>query len=321
MWDENAHHVDDLRRVELPQPFDIVRTLGHTGPVSSRLAGIALVLGLALTGCATAMPSASPTSSVATSPTPSPAPVPPSTPDATPTPSPDPTTEAPPSPTEATAPLAGKVVVVDPGHQGKTTQAMLSEQVPAGNGRTKPCQASGTATNDGYPEHTHNWDVAVRLADLLRAEGATVVMTREDDTGTGPCVDARAAIVNEAHADLLVSIHADGAAAGSRGFHIIISTTMVGGADVEAASKAFALTVRQEFEDITGMPRSTYIGGGTALSPRDDIAGLNLIEHPGIMLEAGNMRNATDAALLTDPDFRQKEAEALASAVTKTLSG
>lgn len=114
------------------------------------------------------------------------------------------------------------VVVLDPGHNGGNAAASteINRLVPAG-GITKPCNTTGTQTNAGYAEHAFTLDVAQRSAELLRARGMTVVLTRADDVGVGPCIDQRAAIANAAGATLTVSIHADGAAAGVRGFHVI----------------------------------------------------------------------------------------------------
>ena len=67
-----------------------------------------------------------------------------------------------------------------------------------GGGFTEPCDTAGTTDRAGYPEHAFNFDVATRLAGLLTAGGATVVLTRPTDTGVGPCVDVRAAIGNAA---------------------------------------------------------------------------------------------------------------------------
>ena len=217
-------------------------------------------------------------------------------------------------------PLTGRVIVVDPGHNGTYRAAINTRQVPAGRGWKKPCNSSGTAAVSGYSEHRFNWDVARLLIGELRSRGARVVLTRPDDKGTGPCVNERAAIGNRAGADLVVSIHADGnRSAKARGFHIILSTQMLGGDGVEAASKRIALILRETIQIETGMPRSTYIGHGTALSPRTDIAGLNLSKVPGVMLEAGNMHHPEDAALLSSPEFRVRLARAVADGAAKAL--
>jgi len=44
----------------------------------------------------------------------------------------------------------------------------------------------------GYPEHKFNWDVALRVGELLLANGVNAKLTRTNDTGVGPCVDAAA---------------------------------------------------------------------------------------------------------------------------------
>jgi len=224
------------------------------------------------------------------------------------------------SPHPTTAPLAGRLVVIDPGHNGVWTRREL-RKVPSGNGRTKPCNSSGTATNDGYPEHAYNWAQAKALAAALRARGARVLLTRPDDHGEGPCVNLRSTLANDERADVLVSIHADGSfASGARGFHVIVSTTMAGGSAVEKASLALARTLRHALESGTPMPRSTYIGGGSALSLRSDLGTLNLSRRTAVMLEMGNMRNARDARLLRSASFREKAAEALADGLVAALT-
>ncbi len=109
----------------------------------------------------------------------------------------------------AAADLAGKVIVLDPGH-GAAADGPLTRQVPTGRGGTKDCQTTGTATDAGFPEHTFTWDVALLVQDMLTQRGATTSMSRADDTGPAPCVDQRAAAANAAHPDAIVSIHGDG---------------------------------------------------------------------------------------------------------------
>ena len=62
----------------------------------------------------------------------------------------------------APANIAGMIVFLDPGHNG-SNDASISRQVPTGRGGTKDCQASGTSTDDGYPEHTFTWDTTLRI--------------------------------------------------------------------------------------------------------------------------------------------------------------
>jgi len=215
--------------------------------------------------------------------------------------------------------LAGRLIVIDPGHNGVWTKK-LGKLVPSGNGRKKACNSSGTATNSGYAEHAYNWAQANTLAEELRARGAEVLLTRSDDSSQGPCVNLRSTLANARGADVLISLHADGSySKKARGFHVIISTTMVGGAALEAESKALAKDLRSALETGTAMPRSTYIGKGTALSPRSDIATLNLSKRVAVMMEMGNMRHPKDAALLKSAKFRTQAAVALADGIASYL--
>jgi N-acetylmuramoyl-L-alanine amidase len=212
--------------------------------------------------------------------------------------------------------LKGKVVVLDPGHNGGK---VLGYQVKIGNG-SKSCDTSGTATDAGYTEHAYTWDVANRLKKLLVSQGAKVVMTRHNDTGSGPCVTERAAIGNNAHADAAISIHADGTETTSpHGFHVIEPKPVPGYNDgIIAPSKRLGTDVRNAYKAGTGIPYSTYTGVN-GVTVRDDLGGLNLSTVPKIFIETGNMKNPEDAAKLSSGPFRQRIAVALAAGLTKYL--
>lgn len=216
--------------------------------------------------------------------------------------------------------LTGRTVVVDPGHNGVNAPGILNKQVPAGGGRTKICNTTGTG-NSRQSEHALTWAVGSALAADLRGRGAIVILTRPDDSGVGPCVNERASIGNRHHADLQISVHADGNdSSRARGFHIIRSTAMSGGAGIASTSADLATRLRDAMST-TGMPRSTYLGGREAITPRTDIAGLNLSTIPAAMVEMGNMTHPTDAALLSSPTFQTRVAHALADAVEGQLTG
>ena len=216
--------------------------------------------------------------------------------------------------------LAGLTIVLDPGHNGGNAAQprRLNTLVPAGGFR-KPCNTAGAQTNAGYPEHAFTWDVVNRAAALLKAAGATVVLTRHSDTGFGPCVNQRAAIGNAAHADAVVAVHADGAASGAYGFHVIAPGLAPDGGNRAILSRSWTLAqdLRQAFHTVSGEPYSTYVSGG--LTRRTDLAGLNLSRVPAIFIECANMRNAADAARLTSPAWRQKAAAGIVAGVTAFL--
>ncbi|BBY33395.1 N-acetylmuramoyl-L-alanine amidase [Mycolicibacter minnesotensis] len=221
-------------------------------------------------------------------------------------------------PLSSAAPVAGMIVFLDPGHSGAGDPAALSRQVPNGRGGTKNCQTSGTATNSGYPEHSFTWDTTLRIRQALTAAGVRTAMSRGDDTGPAPCVDARAAAANTLHPNAIVSIHADGGPANGHGFHVNYSAPPLNPAQ-EGPAVRLAQVMRGQLQ-AAGIPPANYIGTD-GLKGRADLAGLNLAEYPSVLVELGNMKNASDAALMESPAGRQRYADAVARGVVGFLSG
>ncbi|WP_443056413.1 N-acetylmuramoyl-L-alanine amidase [Streptomyces sp. MUM 178J] len=230
-----------------------------------------------------------------------------------------------PSPSSS-QPLAGKTVVIDPGHNPGNFDhpREIAEQVDIGT-NSKDCDSTGTASNDGYREAEFTLDVSRRLRDLLEKQGATVKLTQDDDRPYGPCIDERARIGNEAEADAVLSVHADGSASGNRGYHLILPALVKeGGADtsqIVGPSRELGEHIAEEFGQATGTEPSNYVGGGTGLHVRDDLGGLNLSTVPKVFIECGNMRDAKDLALLESPEWRQKAAQGMANGITAFLAG
>jgi N-acetylmuramoyl-L-alanine amidase len=202
----------------------------------------------------------------------------------------------------APANIAGMIVFLDPGHNG-SNDASISRQVPTGRGGTKDCQASGTSTDDGYPEHTFTWDTTLRIRQSLTALGVRTAMSRGDDTGLGPCVDERAALAN--------ALHPTG-----RGFHVLYSSPPLNQAQAGPAVQ-FAQIMRDQLT-ASGFVPSTYTGSN-GLDPRSDIAGLNLAQFPSILVELGNMKSPVDSALMKTPEGRQKYADAVVRGIAGFL--
>ena len=209
--------------------------------------------------------------------------------------------------------------MLDPGHNGANGShpSIINALVDAGFGQTKPCNTTGTETNDGYPEHAFTWAVANEVKGLLEAQGVTVVMTRNSDDGVGPCVNVRAAVGNDQNADAVVSIHGDGAAAGDHGFYAMTSQRAPNGADMAARSLELAGAVRDALVN-AGLSTSNYVGSD-GLWTRDDLGGLNLSLRPTTMIEMGNMRNADDADLMNSEEGHQQMAAAIAQGIVGFL--
>ena len=219
----------------------------------------------------------------------------------------------------APAPKIKRTVLLDPGHNGgnATHPAEINKKVPDGRGGTKPCNTTGTATDDGYPEHKFTWDVALRVGELLIANNVNVKLTRTNDTGVGPCVNVRGEMAQRFNADAEISIHADGAPPSGKGFHVAYPRPALNGAQ-GAPSLALATALRDALRG-AGLPESTYLGKA-GLAPRADLAGLNTSKRPVALVECANMRNPDEAVTVSNPAGRQRYAQAITVAILAWLS-
>jgi len=223
------------------------------------------------------------------------------------------------SPGTHTARARERTILLNPGHNGGNSAhpEAMAKQVPDGRGGTKACDTSGTSTDAGYPEHAFNWDVALRVRGLLNANGINVVLSRDNDTGVGPCVDVRGELAARVNADAAVSIHADGASPGGHGFHVAYPNPARNAAQ-GAPSVAMATELRDALRG-AGLSISTYLGQD-GLAPRADLAGLNLSQRPAALVECANMRNAQEAATVSNPTGRQLYAQAITNGILNWLA-
>jgi N-acetylmuramoyl-L-alanine amidase len=218
-----------------------------------------------------------------------------------------------------TGTLAGVVVAIDPGHNGLngTDPSYINSLI--WNGREQEtCDTTGTQTDGGYTEAQFNFRVAMFLRADLVHDGARVVMTRASNHGVGPCVTRRAQILNRSHANVAIDIHADGGPPSGRGFAVLEPVPDGPNDKVIAPSERFGSDVRWALLRYTQMPVSSY-DGADGISYRNDLAGLNLTRVPKVLIECGNMRNATDAALLVSATFQRRIAHALEAAIIRYL--
>ena len=220
----------------------------------------------------------------------------------------------------ASKPLAGKVVGIDPGHNGDNGADPAYINQIIWNGReSETCDTTGTQTASGYTEAKFNFNVARYLRADLRAEGARVVMTRTSNHGVGPCVNRRARIIDNAHANVAIDIHADGGPVWGRGFTVLEPIADGPNDRVIRSSERFGNDLRAAMLQDTSMPVSNYYGSN-GIQFRNDLAGLNLTTVPKVLIECGNMPNATDASLLTTPRFQRQLAATFNTAILTFLA-
>ncbi len=217
-------------------------------------------------------------------------------------------------------PLTGTVIAIDPGHQlGNSNPkfAAKMKQTRFNGSIVKSCNTTGTATNAGLPEATFTWKVANKLKSLLQAQGAQVHLTRDVNSRSawGPCVWDRGGFGEKVNADLMVSIHGDGAPAKGRGFHVIAPVSIKGWSnDIAKPSRVLANAL------ITGMRQAgatptTYLS--SPLSIRRDQSTLNFSNVPAVIVELGNMRNKQDAQKMSSPSGQLQYARELAAGISR----
>lgn len=180
--------------------------------------------------------------------------------------------------------LDGVVIVLDPGHGGSD---------------------SGAVGDKGAYEKSVNLDITLRAAKLLRSVGATVILTRDDDTKI--IVDDRAALANKKGADLFVAVHCNSAdAREANGTETIYGN---------AQSQPLAIVMQQALVD--GLKRKDR-------SAREDVRGLCVLRSckmPSVLLEIAFISNKEEEKLLASPQFCQRSAEAILDGLLRyTLS-
>jgi N-acetylmuramoyl-L-alanine amidase len=223
-----------------------------------------------------------------------------------------PTTTSEPATTSTTNWLAGKVVVIDPGHQAHSDSAL--EPIGPGASQKKAKVSSGTASpTTGTPESAVALAVGLKLRDALEAKGITVVMTR-----TTQNVDIsnsqRAKLANQAHADLAIRLHCDGSTQSSaHGLFTLYPASIKGWTDdIAVVSKQAASIIQAAVIDTTGAQ-------DRGLQERSDLTGFNWSDVPDVLMEMGFMTNAAEDKQLESGTYQDKIVQGLVNGIVEFL--
>lgn len=173
-----------------------------------------------------------------------------------------------------------------------------------------PQNPNAGAEGNGYREQDLVFRIGVELADILRAEGYDVRLSRPTaDTQLGTSnATALAARVNEANdwgADYFISLHANASElAGASG-----SEALVFNLNSEAAE--LAEDILEELSDTTGLPNR-------GVTQRMNLYVLRRTRMPAVLVELGFITNPGDAALMANSP--QLFSLGVANGITEYLS-
>ena len=180
--------------------------------------------------------------------------------------------------------LAGKIIVVDPGH----------------GAHDKGCHY-GTLN-----EKDLTLSMGLKLGAKLAAAGANVIMTRQTDVFI-PLM-TRSTISNQSHANLFISCHinstGEGGATGQSGtivFHHINNRV----------AQVLAECIQHEIARVSGLPSVGPWSDGKIYT-----TGFSVLRHtyaPAVLIEMGFINNARDRARMVTEDFQ----DAVTTAVVK----
>jgi N-acetylmuramoyl-L-alanine amidase len=190
--------------------------------------------------------------------------------------------------------LAGRIVVLDPGHGG----------------------ADQGAVAHGLVESELVFDLATRVEGRLGALGVTTYLTRSSDTC--PEVRERATFANEMAAEIFVSLHLDELpsrhASGSACFFYGASLPA---RSLDTAVRVVRSAVGERLADLISREvatRTDLVDGRT--HPKSWEL-LRLTRMPAVRLEVGYLSHTGDAARLSAPEFRDALAEAIVAGIQR----
>ncbi len=180
--------------------------------------------------------------------------------------------------------LAGRVIVVDPGHGG----------------------ADPGTLGLGYSTEAENvLAIALDLKGMLEATGATVIMTREGNVSpaagtiyanqTNGQLAARTALANQKNGDIFVSIHNDWN-----------PTSTISGTTSYYYKNQDYLLAESIQEYLVG-----YLGSRDVGVRRGNFYVLRNTNMPAVLVEVGFLSNQRDAQLLSQPWYRSLAAEGI----------
>ena len=190
-------------------------------------------------------------------------------------------------------PLAGKVIILDPGHGGP----------------------DGGAAIKGVMEKDIALSISKKLRDYLQEQGALVILTREEDVDLAGDVSGyrarkradlkkRVELVNDTQADMFLSIH----------LNAFPSTKYRG------AQTFYSLRYKENKELAQFIQAELRYNLENTDREAKSIDTVYLLKHakkPGALVEVGFLSNATERELLTEDKYQNKLAASIYKGVMR----
>lgn len=190
--------------------------------------------------------------------------------------------------------------------------------VDAGHGFTNSHGVPDKGTGEGSPYHKLtgkyesdlNIAIALRLRDLLVAEGYEVIMSREGEVDQHLTINDRVRMINAVDADIFISVHGNAASAKASGARVYWNQGNSSASISEKYAEKVAEAINQT-EGTTLVEAKVYEG---------DYAVVRDTHIPAVLVETCFLTNEADAELASTPAWTENMAKALCMGIVNQLT-
>lgn len=209
--------------------------------------------------------------------------------------------------------LKGKTIVIDPGHGSSTVKVPNSDKTYLETyEKSKPNDESSKDTlldTGGAPgEYKINWSVAQKLKSNLEAKGAKVILTKSSEEANAGNQE-RAKVANDNNAAIMIRLHCDDSESrGTGAFYCMPDDTSDYFTDsIKNTTKDYSEKIVAKVSSATGVAANDPI-----LEP---LTAAYWCKVPSVLIEMGNLADATEKSKLGEDDFQNKLAKGLTDGI------